>query len=181
MSKNKSYRWLYELEDVLRDFIMKDVCEFYADDISNILDITVKEAFDKLIKFATLDGRKIYTSLEVKCPSCKKRIKEFKDFSRVEFGKTLKCDSCKNFKIEKDNTYILFKIDEKWIKAVKEIEGRRLLKMKKKELSKIRNEEDIIRQLNSVLDTFENIPEGGLSIEGKILKSQIKTYLDSSK
>lgn len=44
-----------------------------------------------------------------------------------------------------------------------------------------KNESHIIKQLNRVLDTFENIPEGELSIEGKIIRSQINTYLNSKK
>lgn len=172
---------LYEIEDDILFLIKNNITEFYLEEFSSDFNKSLSEAFYLLSKFSEVENGKLKMIYETKCPHCKKRVEEYTDLSNVVIGDVCYCESCGEFTKDKMNTYIFFKIDNDWINAIKELEEKKAIKEKERILAKMKNESDIIKQLNRVLDSFENIPEGGLSIEGKIIRSQINTYLNSKK
>lgn len=171
----------YRLEDEIRLFIKDNITEFYSNDISSSLNKPFLEVFNSLHELSKNNTDKIKMLFEIRCPNCNKRIKEYTDLSDVKIKEPCICKDYGEFIIEKDNTYIFFRATDEWVNAVKEIEAKNAIKTKEKELAKLKNEKDIIKQLSRVLDIFDNIPEGELSIEGKIIRSQINTYLNSKK
>lgn len=172
---------LYMLEEVIREIAEHEITGFYVELIAHNMDISVKEALELLMEFYKKRPDKISLHYQVLCPKCKERIFTYSDFLSIEMSKYLTCTTCGDFKVDTTNIYIFFKVTDEWLKNIRASNETKKEKEEKKRLSKIKSEENLINWLEMSLNIFNNIPDGEISTEGKIIHSQIKTYLESKK
>lgn len=170
---------IYEVEDELLFFIRNNITEFSLEAFSSSLNKNLSETLSLLCEFSKKEKNKILVLYETKCPYCNKRVAEYDDFLSVGIGKLCCCKTCGEFIKTKKNTYLFFRINNKWAEAVIELDKKKLLNNNDKIQSKMISESHIVSQLNKVFSDLEDLSKDNLSIEGKILKSQIKTYLES--
>lgn len=170
---------IYEIEDELLFFLRNNITEFYLEEFSKSLNKPLSETLNALFEFSKIEKHKLHILYETRCPYCNTRVGEYEDFLNVRVGNLCRCDSCGDFIKEKNNTYIFFRLNSEWVNTILELDRKKKTKNNNIKKVRIKSEEDIILQLNKILLDLESLPNGSLSIEGKIVRSQINTYLKS--
>ena len=112
----------YTIEEAIRHYYNCDINLNTILEISKILNLDLTQTFNMIFQFHKTRPDKLELHYQVICSKCKKLISEHLDFLDVNLNSTTNCYTCGEFKIDKENVLIVFKVSNLWKNAIRKFE-----------------------------------------------------------